>query len=124
MSDMYMQLRHNPIAIIGMGAVMPQAHNLREFWNNIVGKVDCITDVPRSRRNIDDYYDPDPAAPDKTYCKRGGFIDPVPFNPIELGLPPVALPSTDTAQILALVVARQVLAAVERARVRAVDRSR
>ncbi len=53
--DLNVQLHHNPIAIIGMGAIMPQAHNLREFGNNIVGKVNCITDVPPSRWKFDDY---------------------------------------------------------------------
>ena len=58
---------------------------------------------------IEDYFDPDPSAPDKTYCKRGGFIDPVPFDPIQFGLPPNALPATDSAQLLALIAAKQVL---------------
>ncbi|MBZ0282368.1 MAG: acyltransferase domain-containing protein [Anaerolineae bacterium] len=102
-------LHHTPIAIIGMGALMPQARNLREFWNNIIGKVDCITDVPESRWRVDDYYDPDPAAPDKTYCKRGGFIPDVDFDPMEFGLPPNILEVTDVSQILSLLVAKEAL---------------
>ena len=98
-----------PIAIIGMASVFPQAKNLAEYWNNIVNRTDCITDVPASRWNIDDYYDPDPHAPDKTYCKRGGFIPDLDFNPLEFGLPPNILEVTDVAQILSLVVAKQAL---------------
>ena len=109
MSSLNSQLRHNPIAIIGMGAIMPQAHNLREFWNNIIDGVNCITDVPDSRWKIDDYYDPDPSAPDKTYCKRGGFLPEVDFDPMEFGLPPNILEVTDVSQMLSLLVAKEAL---------------
>jgi polyketide-type polyunsaturated fatty acid synthase PfaA len=89
-----------------MAAMFPKARNLQEYWNNIVGKVDCITDVPPSRWKIEDYYDPDPTVPDKTYSKRGGFIPDIEFNPIEFGLPPNILEVTDIAQLLSLVVAK------------------
>ncbi len=100
------QLQRVPIAIIGMASLFPKAKNLQEYWQNIVGKVDCITDVPSSRWNIEDYYDPDPTAPDKTYCKRGGFIPDIDFNPMEFGLPPNIMEVTDIAQLLSLVVAK------------------
>ncbi len=109
MPSLSVQLRHNPIAIIGMGAIMPQAHNLREFWNNIIGKVNCITDIPDSRWKIEDYYDPDPSAVDKTYCKRGGFLPDVDFDPLEFGLPPNILEVTDVSQMLSLLVAKEAL---------------
>ncbi|MGB3636995.1 MAG: beta-ketoacyl synthase N-terminal-like domain-containing protein [Rivularia sp. (in: cyanobacteria)] len=103
------QLQQTPIAIIGMGSLFPQAKNLQEYWEKIVAGVDCITDVPASRWNVEDYYDPDPKAPDKTYCKRGGFIPDIDFNPMEFGLPPNQLEVTDISQLLALVVAKQAL---------------
>ncbi|MEE8392541.1 MAG: beta-ketoacyl synthase N-terminal-like domain-containing protein, partial [Anaerolineae bacterium] len=43
------QLYQTPIAIIGQAAIFPQAKNLREYWDNIVQKIDCISDVPPSR---------------------------------------------------------------------------
>jgi polyketide-type polyunsaturated fatty acid synthase PfaA len=103
-------LLKTPIAIIGMAGLFPKAKNLREYWENIINKIDCITDVPPSRWNIDDYYDPDPKAPDKIYCKRGGFIPDIDFNPMEFGLPPNILEITDTSQLLSLVVAKQAIA--------------
>lgn len=103
------QLQQTPIAIIGMGSLFPQASNLQEYWEKIIAGSDCITDVPQSRWNVDDYYDPDPKAPDKTYCKRGGFIPDIDFNPMEFGLPPNQLEVTDISQLLALVVAKQAL---------------
>ncbi|MDZ8104028.1 MAG: SDR family NAD(P)-dependent oxidoreductase [Nostoc sp. DedQUE12a] len=94
------------IAIIGMASIFPQSKNLQEYWEKIIHKVDCITDVPASRWNIDEYYDPNPRASDKTYCKRGGFIPDVNFNPMEFGLPPNILEVTDISQLLGLIVAK------------------
>lgn len=104
------QLQHNPIAIIGMASLFPQSRNLQEYWDNIVNKIDCITDVPASHWNIDEYYDPDPrTTKDKTYCKRGGFIPEVDFNPMEFGLPPNILEVTDVSQLLSLVIAKEAM---------------
>lgn len=101
--------RSVPVAIIGMASVFPGASNLQQFWDIILNKLDCITDVPASRWNIEDYYDPDPKTPDKTYCKRGGFIPDLDFDPAEFGLPPNILEATDVSQLLALQIAKEVL---------------
>jgi polyketide-type polyunsaturated fatty acid synthase PfaA len=103
------QLQQTPIAIVGMASLFPQAGNLQEYWENILHEVDCITEVPPSRWNPEDYYDPDPSAPDKTYSKRGGFLADLDFNPMEFGLPPNILEVTDISQLLSLVVAKQAL---------------
>ena len=104
------KLQANPIAIIGMASLMPQARNLRAYWQNIVNKIDCITDVPSSHWSVEDYYDPNPRTPeDKTYCKRGGFIPEVDFNPMEFGIPPSILEVTDVSQLLSLVVAKEAM---------------
>lgn len=97
------------IAIIGKAGIFAKAANASEFWNNVINKTDCITDVPPSRWSVDDYYDPDPKAPDKVYSKRGGFIPDIDFDPMEFGLPPNILEVTDTSQLLGLVVARDLL---------------
>ncbi len=68
-----------------------------------------MVDIPPSRWNIADYYDPNPAAPDKTYSKRGAFIPDIQFDPAEFGLPPNILEVTDVTQLLSLVVARECL---------------
>ncbi|MEA5515737.1 beta-ketoacyl synthase N-terminal-like domain-containing protein, partial [Nodularia sp. UHCC 0506] len=108
-SEINRKLQQTQIAIIGMASIFPQAKNLQEYWENIMRKVDCITDVPPSRWNVDDYYDPNPKTPDKTYCKRGGFIPEVDFNPMEFGLPPNTLEVTDISQLLGLLVAKSAI---------------
>ncbi|MBU7586444.1 MAG: acyltransferase domain-containing protein [Nostoc sp. TH1S01] len=104
------QLQQNPIAIVGMASLFAKARNLREYWQNIINKIDCITDVPSSHWSVEDYYDPNPRTPeDKTYCKRGGFIPEVDFNPMEFGIPPSILEVTDVSQLLSLVVAKEAM---------------
>ncbi|HEX9019495.1 MAG TPA: beta-ketoacyl synthase N-terminal-like domain-containing protein, partial [Anaerolineaceae bacterium] len=98
-----------PIAVIGISSLFPQARSTQEYWDNILRKIDCISDIPASRWSIEDYYDPDPSKPDKTYSKRGGFIPDVDFDPMEFGLPPNILEVTDVSQLLSLVVARDAL---------------
>ncbi|WP_432855224.1 SDR family NAD(P)-dependent oxidoreductase [Amycolatopsis sp. CA-161197] len=104
------RLADNPIAIVGLSGLFPMARNFRDFWQNVVDAADCTSEVPPSRWNLDDYYDPDPAAPDKTYCRRGGFVPEVPFSTTEFGLPPNQLEVTTVVQLLSLLVARNVLA--------------
>ncbi|MBT3359194.1 MAG: SDR family NAD(P)-dependent oxidoreductase [Rhodospirillales bacterium] len=99
-----------PIAIVGVGALFPGGDNAHEFWKTIIDGTDHITEVPPTHWLLSDFHDPDPGAPDKTYGNRGGFLSPVPFDPLEYGIPPNALKNTDTAQLLALIVAKQVLA--------------
>ncbi|WP_431679136.1 beta-ketoacyl synthase N-terminal-like domain-containing protein [Kitasatospora sp. KL5] len=103
------RLADEPVAIVGLSALFPKSRDLREFWGNVMSAADCIEDVPSTHWDVAEHYDPDPAAPDKTYARRGGFMPTVPFNPMEFGLPPTTLEVTDVLQLLSLVVARDVL---------------
>jgi len=102
-------LKKTPIAVIGLSAMFADAKNIEEFWTNIIQSKDSIKDVPANRWLIDDYFDEDMFAPDKTYCKRGGFLPEIDFNPMEFGLPPNILEVTDASQLLGLVAARDAL---------------
>lgn len=98
-----------PLTIIGIGAIFPDAANTIAFCRNILSGRDSITEVPAHRWLLRDFYDPDTAVPDKTYCKRGAFLPEVDFDPLEFGLPPNALPATDPAQLYSLLVAKESL---------------
>ena len=102
-------LQKHPIAVIGMASVFPGAANLSQYWENILHEINSIIPVPEDRWKIGDYYDPDPSAPDKTYSRVGGFIPEIDFDPMEFGLPPNILEVTDVSQLLALIVARDVM---------------
>ncbi|MEL4246683.1 SDR family NAD(P)-dependent oxidoreductase [Shewanella xiamenensis] len=103
------RLKDMPIAIVGMASIFANSRYLNKFWDLICDKIDAITDVPESHWSIDDYYDVDKSKADKSYCKRGGFMPEVDFNPMEFGLPPNILELTDSSQLLSLVVAKEVL---------------
>ncbi|MFT5696934.1 MAG: polyketide-type polyunsaturated fatty acid synthase PfaA, partial [Myxococcota bacterium] len=98
-----------PIAIVGVSALFPGSLDSTGFWKDILEGSDLITDVPPSHWLIDDYYDPDPSVPDKTYAKRGAFLQDIDFDSLGWGVPPNLVPETDTAQLLALIVAQRVL---------------
>ncbi|MFA0158304.1 phosphopantetheine-binding protein [Vibrio sp. 10N.261.46.A3] len=103
------RLKDMPIAIVGMASMFANSRYLNKFWDLISEKIDAITEVPDTHWRPEDYYDSDRTTPDKSYCKRGGFIPEVDFNPMEFGLPPNILELTDTSQLLSLIVAKEVL---------------
>ena len=104
-----MTQQHSPIAIVGVSALFPGSLDATGFWSDILVGRDLITDVPPSHWLIEDYYDPDPSVPDKTYAKRGAFLSEVDFDAMGWGVPPNIVPETDTSQLLALIVAQRVL---------------
>src|ERR1700758_1164171 len=101
--------KHPPVAIVGVSALFPGSPEAERFWRNIVEGVDLLSGVPASHWRIDDYYDATPRTPDKVYVRRGGFLPDIDFPPMDFGIPPNVVPATDTAQLLALRVAQQVL---------------
>ena len=63
---------HNAVAVVGVGAVLPDAPDVPTFWSNLKAGRYSISGVPRDRWDPDFYFDPDPKAPDKSYSKIGG----------------------------------------------------
>ncbi len=100
---------NNPVAIIGMGCLFPKSTGLKEYWKLLYHGRDAITEVPDSHWSPADYYDTDPKTPDHVNCKRGGFLEPVSFDPSEFGIPPSSLEATDTSQLLGLLAAKMAL---------------
>ena len=100
-----------PIAIVGIGAIMPEAPNAVAFWNNITEGRYSITDVPKDRWDPDLYYDPDPRVPDKTYSRIGGWVREFPWDPIawRLPIPPKVGDQMDDTQKWAVSAARAAL---------------
>jgi acyl transferase domain-containing protein/NAD(P)-dependent dehydrogenase (short-subunit alcohol dehydrogenase family)/acyl carrier protein len=92
-----------------MGCLFPKAENLSRYWANICQGVDAIREIPPTHWNPDDFHDPDPKSPDRTYARRGGFLDPVDFPALDFGIAPTNLDATDTTQLLGLMVARAAL---------------
>ncbi|MBZ8143291.1 beta-ketoacyl synthase, partial [Rubrivivax gelatinosus] len=98
------------IAIVGLSTLLPKADSSQAYWDNILAKVDAITEIPAHRWDWRLYYDSDRHAPDKIYSKWGGFIDDLVFDPTRYGMPPKSIEAVDPMQLMALEVARRTLA--------------
>jgi acyl transferase domain-containing protein/acyl carrier protein len=89
-----------PIAVVGVGAVMPDAPNADAFWHNIRTGRYSISETPPQRWDPALYYDPDPSAPDKTYSTIGGWVREFDWNPMawRLPIPPKVSDQLDIGQ--------------------------
>ncbi|HEY5386673.1 MAG TPA: polyketide synthase, partial [Thermoleophilia bacterium] len=99
------------IAIVGIGAVMPDAPDADTFWSNIKNGVYSIKDVPAGRWDPALYYDPDHSAPDKTYSKIGGWVTDFRWDPMKwrLPIPPKVSDQMDEGQRWSVACARAAL---------------
>ncbi|RLI69478.1 hypothetical protein DRO91_07755, partial [Candidatus Heimdallarchaeota archaeon] len=99
------------IAIVGLGCVFPDAHNIKEYWNNILKKVYSIREIPAERwaGKIDIFFDPDKDAPNKSYTKIAATISDFKFNSLEFKIPPKVAQNMGRAQKLALLAAKEAL---------------
>src|SRR5208283_1464973 len=97
------------VAIIGVGAILPDALDAKAFWQNVVTGRDSVSEVTLDRWNQADYYDADPKAPGKTYSKIGGWVRGVSFEPTKYRIPPTVSAAMDDGQKWALLCASEAL---------------
>ena len=102
---------YRAIAIVGAGAILPDAPNVAAFWENVKSGRYSITEVTPDRWDPTRYYDPDPSAPDKTYSKIGGWVRAYPWEPMKwrLAVPPRVVDAMDEAQKWAIACTREAL---------------
>ncbi|HEX8706364.1 MAG TPA: beta-ketoacyl synthase N-terminal-like domain-containing protein [Myxococcaceae bacterium] len=63
-----------PIAIVGLGGVFPQAENKEELWRNLLDKRCAIGGIPPERAPIDRYLDPTRTSKVRPYTNLAGYI--------------------------------------------------
>ncbi len=97
------------VAVIGVGAILPDALDAKAFWQNVVTGRDSISEVTLDRWDPADYYDPDAKAPGKTYSKIGGWVRGVSFEPTKFRIPPTVSAAMDDGQKWALLCAAEAL---------------
>ena len=102
---------YRAIAIVGVGAILPDAPNVSAFWENVKNGRYSISEVTPDRWDPAFYYDPDPSAPDKTYSKIGGWVREYPWDPMKwrLPIPPRVVDAMDGAQKWAIACTREAL---------------
>jgi acyl transferase domain-containing protein/acyl carrier protein/NAD(P)-dependent dehydrogenase (short-subunit alcohol dehydrogenase family) len=98
------------VAIVGVGAILPDAPDAHTFWENLKQGRYSISDVT-DRWAEDLYFDPDPAAPDMTYSKIGGWCRDYEWNPLgwRMPIPPKVSEVMDPAQKWAVAATREAL---------------
>jgi acyl transferase domain-containing protein len=92
----------NDIAIIGLSCVFPGAGDARRYWQNILDKVDSVSDAPPDWE-AERFFEAETHSSDRTYCKRGGFLgDLSAFDPSLYGVMPNAVDGAEPDHFLAL----------------------
>ncbi len=64
-------------AIVGYAARFPGAQDADEFWDVLREGRDAISEVPKDRWDVDEFFDPEPGVPGKVVTRRAGFVDDV-----------------------------------------------
>ncbi|HEU0195807.1 MAG TPA: beta-ketoacyl synthase N-terminal-like domain-containing protein, partial [Nevskiaceae bacterium] len=96
------------IAIVGMAGAYAGAADLRHYWQNILDKIDSVTDAPPGWSH--DNYDPASTANDRIYTRRGGFLGKtVVVDPLAFGVLPSVAAGGDPDHLIALTYARDAL---------------
>jgi 3-oxoacyl-(acyl-carrier-protein) synthase/acyl carrier protein len=91
------------IAVIGMSGRFPDAADVEHFWRNLTAGRDSVREVPKSRWNSEKYYDPNPAAPGKSYSKWAGLLEDIEyFDPLFFNISPLEAQFMDPQQRLFL----------------------
>ncbi len=84
------------IAVIGMSGRYPLAKDLDTFWENLRQGRDCITEIPQTRWNYQQYFAPGRKQAGKIYHKWGGFVDDADkFDPLFFKISPREAELTD-----------------------------
>jgi acyl transferase domain-containing protein len=102
---------YRAIAIVGVGAVLPDAPNVPAFWKNVKDGRYSISEVAPDRWDPALYYDADHSAPDKTYSKIGGWVREHVWEPMKwrLAIPPRVVDAMDESQKWAIACTREAL---------------
>ena len=91
------------IAVVGMAGQFPKAENVQQFWQNIAQGENCITEVPKERWDINEYYSEGTPTPGKTNSKwLGSLAGYDQFDPLFFTISPIEAESMDPQQRLFL----------------------
>ena len=98
-----------PIAIVGLGGILPGAATLDDFWNVVEAGVDTASEPPPGRWHLDleQAYDTERALADHVYSRRACFVGGFQLDRTGLDLPSELLDALDPMVHLALHAGRQ-----------------
>ncbi len=99
----------DPIAIVGIACRYPDASSPGELWENVLAGRRAFRRIPDERMRLDDYWSPDPAAPDKFYARKAAVIDGFEFDRVKYKIAGSTFRGTDMTHWLALDTAARAL---------------
>ena len=100
-----------PIAVIGIGCRFPGgADTPDKFWELLKNGVNALTEIPKERMNVEDFYSENQQEEGKMYTKYGSFIEDVDmFDSHFFGITPREAENMDPQQRILLEVCCQSL---------------
>ncbi len=91
------------VAIVAVACRLPGAATPEELWELLARGGDAVVEVPPSRWDPDQWYDPDPSVAGRTVSKWAGLIEDVEgFDPLHFRVSPREAARMDPHQRLAL----------------------
>jgi len=97
------------VAIVGMACHYPEARSPVDLWENVLAKRRAFRRIPDERLRLDDYFSPDPDAPDRIYLSSAAVIEGYEFNRERFRIAGSTFRSADLTHWLALDVADRAL---------------
>ncbi|MBV9823641.1 MAG: SDR family NAD(P)-dependent oxidoreductase, partial [Actinobacteria bacterium] len=98
------------ISVVGISCRYPDANSPDELWENVLAGRRAFRRLPDERMRLEDYYSPDPAAPDRFYSQKAAVIEGFEFDRVAYRVAGSTYRSTDLTHWLALDTAARALA--------------
>lgn len=97
------------IAVVGIACRYPDAENPDQLWQNVLAGRRAFRKLPDQRMRAEDYYSPDPTAPDRFYSAKAAVIEGFEFDRVRYRVAGSTFRSTDMTHWLALDTAARAL---------------
>jgi enediyne polyketide synthase len=97
------------IAVVGIACRYPDADSTEQLWQNVLAGRRAFRRLPDERMNFDDYYSPDPEAPDRFYTRKAAVLEGFEFDRVAYRVAGSTFRSTDMTHWLALDTAARAL---------------
>ena len=102
-------VRQEPIAIIGMGCVLPDAPDVPTFWRNLRTGHVAVRPLTGARWDWSQYGSEDPSAVDRTYSLLGAPVDYLRLDWKKFKVPPIETRLMHTVEMRVLESAHQAM---------------
>ena len=98
-----------PIAVVGMACRYPDADDPGQLWDSVLDRRRAFRRLPKERFDLDDHFDSDRDAVDRTYSAHAAVLDGWEFDRARFRVPGAVYRAADPAHWLALETASRAL---------------